>query len=1400
MATENFKTRSSTNNYGSNKCIRSGSIYVDDITGSITNITLYLGAYGATVPAGSTITLHAYKNGSLVGPSDGFSISFKSSLSNGGTPKDWQPSQLNGIVLNSGDELELKISDSYTHDNICIVYDKCTITTDGSSGDSGDSGDDSDGEFQGSISTSGWPREGSVFSKSETINLSYTGSVGYGIATRVALYVNSTQYSVQNVNGNYFNGSFHYTFPKTGEYTFELRLFGYYKPEDGEKLQESTSDYIYYCAGNLKSITNLKIESPNFGTKKEIGFSSPNEDYKIIWDSAEDNYNKVSQYNIYANNVLKVQSVNTNYLFTNSLQEKEKINYNIEAIGMYNNSKTYSTDLIVYNLIINPQTYISCNNSELLIGEAKLDWEAPNIIVDDDIKNNFTWTYNLKYETSDDKNTWVTGSVLASNLTNPTFTIDDISSLNLNNKFIRFIIENKIFYNGNSLKIISTEKVNGLIKYGGKKPNQLKLIRFNAINKKGKTKNSELEYINNDYIWNSSDYNIITKDGNIHIEFGENIEGYKPGVSISWEKNNIKGVKEVYADSETATSLDIPLNNFEDDFWNTKGTLYLTITSSSFITNRNFSILEEERGYFYRGIVIQTAKLPEMKTNYSFISTPNTNIPVNFNPNNPEPIVNNKYYEDKKITGLIATHPQGLDIYGYKVYFGAFINNVWDFQMITDKLLTASKGEKSYNDGLLVPIWERDMGGYFEQIQDNIISLELNILNKYQHLEQRLLETGKLETGKTIADFNEKIRVGYRVTAVDEFGQESENYFEHLFYYDFRKPAEFETAPVIASPSDFNNREIAIYNESINVIPVFNNDAMLIEFYPAINLKDKENNPDNYFTYGGKTYLKKSDEIIDPNNYTLYKFVKQSNGELRSYLIQNIQPSLVNSTVLPYGRTIGDEEALYYLYQLNFKLNDVNIDEIEYFQIVPYYTEVGELKRESRLYCYTNNDKDENGNSLDNCNKFNIAIGSSEASAAFWNSRIDNPKIRLGGIERISTTKDDFDFSLPKLKLSVSDWGTTHQFVDDKELSKNELIPFNRLTNLSYQIKYYKENKKEDDSIEKEYLEGKDWNREYLNNSNEVIDYDTLSLEYGYTNFEELREHLNDDKKTDYNNINGTDKLPIPTTGTMLYINLPSPIKGTEAYSEKFYAELSIIGQVERVSINNDNTATYKPYIIELADSFYISQNKKTFIIQQGKLGINQPDLNNIEESFYIIDKKYTTKENSTYPNILGLELDSTFNKNNDITGAFIGFYDDSIRNGGPRILMGSFGMGVEIDNSDKAISYTPYVIYNKIDEEGNLTLTTLNLIPEGGAGIKVDGNIISHSNDFIEPVNNNSFSKVNYDELGHITGSAAVEMSDIRSIGRIVYGDAEPGVEGFNPFGDGSIAEGDIYLWIQSE
>ena len=369
-----------------------------------------------------------------------------------------------------------------------------------------------------------------------------------------------------------------------------------------------------------------------------------------------------------------------------------------------------------------------------------------------------------------------------------------------------------------------------------------------------------------------------------------------------------------------------------------------------------------------------------------------------------------------------------------------------------------------------------------------------------------------------------------------------------------------------------------------------------------------------------------------------------------------------------------------------------------------------------------------------------------------------------------------------------------------KELSKNELIPFNRLTNLSYQIKYYKENEKEDGTIEKEYLEGKDWNREYLNNSNEIIDYDTLSLEYGYTNFEELREHLNDDKKADYNNIDGTDKLPIPTTGTMLYINLPSPIKGTEAYSEKFYAELSIIGQVERVSINNDNTATYKPYIIELADSFYISQNKKTFIIQQGKLGINQPDLNNIEESFYIIDKKYATKENSTYPNILGLELDSTFNKNNDITGAFIGFYDDSIRNGGPRILMGSFGMGVEIDNSDKAISYTPYVIYNKIDEEGNLTLTTLNLIPEGGAGIKVDGNVISHSNDFIEPVNNNSFSKVNYDELGHITGSAAVEMNDIRSTGRIAYGDVEPGVEGFNPFNDGSVAEGDIYLWIQSE
>ena len=231
---------------------------------------------------------------------------------------------------------------------------------------------------------------------------------------------------------------------------------------------------------------------------------------------------------------------------------------------------------------------------------------------------------------------------------------------------------------------------------------------------------------------------------------------------------------------------------------------------------------------------------------------------------------------------------------------------------------------------------------------------------------------------------NQKLTVDYRIFAIDVYGQKSNNYFSHSFTYDCRKPAIFEISPQIQSPTSIDRKTISPYGNEISVIPVFNGDSLIIKFYPAINPNHYNSNQNSYFNYNGKTYLKHSSDnsIIDPNYYRVYKFIKNSKGNFETILIDRIEPFSNTPIVTKESENIGGEKALYYRYQLNFKLENKDIDEVEYFQIVPFYEDGG--LRISRIHYYE-----------DNSNGFNIN------NAIFWNSRISSPKIQVTGVERI---------------------------------------------------------------------------------------------------------------------------------------------------------------------------------------------------------------------------------------------------------------------------------------------------------------------------------------------------------------------------------------------------------------
>lgn len=1246
------------------------------------------------------------------------------------------------------------------------------------SGGSGEgSGGGSGGDTTPSISGSAiFPSPG-TFTEPYTLGVTFYISFSNCEYIRASLYDTISQETIAEsgaITGGSYADSLYFTLNKGDNYNLIARV--YYKPVSSSResiyYPNGNSTYAYSYIGDLGSISAPSVNSPYYGRRSGTSFIYPGETYTLSWSAPATNGNTINGYQCLFNGNLFNSSNSTSINIGNNLNEKESGEWKIKAIAGTNpeTSSSTSSGTYVYNLKIDTQDSITINNSTLASGSADFSWEQALINVNDSILGNFTVQYNLKYKTSSDKINWSSLQTIASNLTNNQYTIEDISNLGLTGKFVCFVIENNIYYNSSLIKTITTEELDGFIKYAGEKPNQLSSIIFESSDLKGRNYLSKYIYNGTKFIWETFNYKYITKGSTLTINFGELAAGYaKPGVKISWERGSYKGSKEFY-ENNTSSTTSMVINFVEDDFFNSNfwdststSSLILTITSLGYIETINTTVLEEERGFFYKGSDIQVAKNPIVSNTSGIISPTSKSIPVNFTAGNQEPIVDeaNGIYEDLKITNIKATHPQEIEIYAYEVYASVLINNTWkDYQVVTDNLLSATKGG-GYSTNESRPSWF--IPDY--NVEDNKVIFSLNILNntKNSHLTALL--------GSEISQYNQKLTVEYRIFAIDVYGQKSNNYFSHSFTYDCRKPAIFEISPQIQSPTSIDRKIISPYGNDISVIPVFNGDNLIIKFYPAINPNHYNNNQNNYFNYNGKTYLKYSSDnnsIIDPNYYRVLKFIKNSKGEFKTVLIDRIEPFSNTPIVTKESETLGEEEALYYRYQLNFKLENKDIDEVEYFQIVPFYEDDG--LRISRIHYYE-----------DNSNSFNID------NAIFWNSRISSPKVEVTGVERIATTEDDFGFELPKLKLYVTDWGTTHQFYDGEKLTKEQLVNYNRLTDLTYSIKYYEE-KVENEVTSEEYLSGKDWGRNYLINSAPSITYNDLASEYNYASFEELKTHT----EKDLSSINGNDYLPVVTSGTTLYVNLPSPIEGTSASATNFFAKLTINGKINRV--NKDSTeASFKPYSLQLIDySIYISQNKKTFMIQQGKLGINQPELKEVEESLYIVDKKTMSGSGVNHPNILGLEASRTFNKINDITGAFVGFYDDSSKNKGDRILMGSIGLGMTLkENSEEVFSYEPYVFYNA-DATG--TMTALKLVPEAGNYIEIEGHRISHKT----PVagSNTSLLKVGFDEFGHINASAAPTTEEIRQVAHIRYGDLDPSDVNNNIVGE----EGDIYLWIQSE
>ena len=390
---------------------------------------------------------------------------------------------------------------------------------DASSGGGGGSGGGSGGDTTPSISGSAsFPSPG-IFTQSTTLRVDFNISFSNCEFIEASLYDTISEKTIATsgqITGSSYADTLYFTLNKGDNYNLRAEVFyvpigsawggGIYYPNGG-------STYTYKYIGDLGPISAPSVNSPYYGKRNGTSFIYPGETYTLSWSAPATNGNTINGYQCLFNGNLFNSSNSTSISIGNNLNEKESGEWKIKAVAGTNpgTSSSISSGTYVYNLKIDTQDSITIDNSTLASGSANFSWEQALINVNDSILGNFTVQYNLKYKTSSDKISWSSLQTIASNLTNNQYTIEDISNLGLTGNFVCFVIENNIYYNSSLIKTITTEELDGFIKYAGEKPNQLSSIIFESSDLKQRNYLSKYIYNGTNFIWETFNYKYITK-------------------------------------------------------------------------------------------------------------------------------------------------------------------------------------------------------------------------------------------------------------------------------------------------------------------------------------------------------------------------------------------------------------------------------------------------------------------------------------------------------------------------------------------------------------------------------------------------------------------------------------------------------------------------------------------------------------------------------------------------------------------------------------------------------------------------------------------------------------------------------------------------------------------------
>ena len=873
------------------------------------------------------------------------------------------------------------------------------------------------------------PSNNSIYTSGSVVNFSFRITKGTNSLSSWTLYKGATLLKTENISSG---GTYTCSDIITSDTTYKIQV------NDTSGRAGSSSVALKVRGINGKP-TNIRVgkslSNPGFSPLKDTNF-------KVTWTKPSlGTGNSITSYSVIFNNkeYSFSKDVTNGTISTAGLNLKANQSYSVK-VRAYDFSGTSYTESDECKINFISPEFISepKSDSSVLLEKTKISWsELKTNSLNSDL---LTIKYSLGYAIVEEDKI-ENYNIIATDLTTNSYEWNTAQIFT--GSLVSLQIIGKVFYNDIPLSTTTKETSNGNYLFKGNLP-----IKFSEI---------VFSIPNGDYYGDSSpmnvEYNVDTKEWNLNnsiLNFANSLSVqckmpsswaesgvYFDGVKIKWKKGLYSGEIIQTSSSDMINPFIFILNEINAPLlFGASGesirfeiySLYGTKKADGSPTGIYIYSAEPSLSFEdYPGTNgFIRANLPSIYTNGTLIPTINSTFTRNVNF-----LENTLGSEDYQLKDLRADNViSDVPVVGFKIYATKDKNDYKNGQIVNvNGYLKQTNGTVTFEDGFykisgsLIPSGNQSA----EEDTPGFVGFYPKILDDKNYLRQ--LFFGNTSTSLKTLSTNETFY--YVITAIDALKQESKGYALEV-KYDFRLAAKFQESPILIN----NSFSKVTVNQKTGYLFYGQTedgaDWIIFEWYPAFNQNDYLANPDNYILHNNKYYLKYSENNLDPNFYTLYKWV--DNGKVYS-------KKLINSDYTTKIEIIEEVPVQKYIGKYQMNLKDINVDEFFNLTLMPSYID-----------SYNEEKMDTPKNNL-----YPIRGSGSGETINFYLSRLVPASINYDSNERKQGEKF-------KITLKINNWGFSN---DKRILSKTAIM---KLNNSSLTNGYIEKNLNINDEYESKLL------------------------------------------------------------------------------------------------------------------------------------------------------------------------------------------------------------------------------------------------------------------------------------------------------------------------------------------